>query len=68
MNSKLEAQYSQEIDTMKRQDLIEVLLQFKDCFRTEVTCQWLDRQSTERLRILVLAARLYRVLRQQPPV
>jgi hypothetical protein len=55
-----------DVDRMDRAELIGKLLKFKDCIRTEFTSQWIDRQSTHQLRILLLAAQLYRVLLHYP--
>jgi hypothetical protein len=54
-----------DIDTLSREELIAQLLEFRDCARTKFTWQWLDRQSTERLQMFLLAAQLYRTLRHQ---
>jgi hypothetical protein len=54
-----------EVDLLSREELVAVLGDFKDCTRTRFTREWLDRQSTERLRLLVLAVQLYRALVHQ---
>jgi hypothetical protein len=62
--SSEEAQ-GRDVDLMSREELIDQLLEFKDCTRTRFTRAWLDRQSTERLRTFVLAAQLYSALLHQ---
>jgi hypothetical protein len=54
-----------DIDSLNREELIAQLLEFRDCARTKFTWQWLDRQSTERLQMFLLAAQLYRALLYQ---
>jgi hypothetical protein len=65
MLSKSDDLTGRDIDHMNRKELIRMLLKYKDCVRTEVTAQWLDRQPTAWLRVLVLALQLYRVLQHQ---
>jgi hypothetical protein len=55
----------QDVDTMDRAELMGRLRQFKDCVRTGFSKQWMDRQSTQQLQILLLAAQLYRVVARQ---
>ena len=65
MISKMKTLTGREIDFMDRAELIAVLRKRKCCVRTEFTRQWLDRQSTESLRLLVFAVELYRALQFQ---
>ena len=57
-----------QIDSLKRRDLISILLEFKDCPPISFTEPWLEEQTTDRLRLLLLAARLYRALRMRAAV
>ena len=53
------------IDRMTRQELIEAVSSKRHCLRTDlVGC--LEEESTERLQLLLLVARLIQVLRQEP--
>jgi hypothetical protein len=68
MLAKPETLTSREVDLLTRQELIDQLLENRDLVRTAFTSEWLSRQATERLRVLVLAVQLYRVLRYPPHV
>ena len=63
MYSKPELLTSGTIDFMDREGLMRELSRCKDCVRTEFTRQWMDRQSTEMLRVLLLAVQLYRAVK-----
>jgi hypothetical protein len=63
MFSKPESLTSREVDLLNREELIDMLLENRDLVRTTFTSEWLARQSTERLRVLLLAVQLYRALR-----
>jgi len=53
------------IDRMSRQELIEAVSSKRDCLRADlVGC--LEEESTDRLQLLLLVARLIQVLRQEP--
>ena len=56
---------SREIKSMSREELIGVLLKCKDSVRTEFTQQWLDRQTTDRLRVVLLGVLFYRLMHNQ---
>ncbi len=53
------------LDDLGREQLIGALLECRDKLSFEFTPEWLEAQSTERLRLLLLAAKLLRVLRQK---
>jgi len=52
-----------QIDSLRRAELIEVLLAFKECPQITFSQAWLEEQPTDKLRLLLLAARLYRALK-----
>jgi hypothetical protein len=56
---------NREVDLLSREELVGIVGNFKDCTRVRFTRDWLDRQTTERLRLLVLAIQLYRALVHQ---
>jgi hypothetical protein len=53
------------LDDLGRKQLIDALLASRDKLSLDFTSEWLEAQSTERLRLLLLAAKLLRVLRQK---
>jgi hypothetical protein len=53
------------LDRMDREQLIAALGRARHWLLVEISDEWLSEQSTERLRILLLAAKLLRVLRQR---
>jgi hypothetical protein len=48
-----------------REQLLATLSERQDCLPLELTEDWLEQQTTDRLRLLVLAARLIFVSREQ---
>jgi hypothetical protein len=52
------------LEEMNREQLIAVLLEARDWLSLEFTREWLAEQSTDGLRLFMLAAKLVRVLRQ----
>jgi hypothetical protein len=52
-----------QIDSLKRQQLINILIEFRECGALEFNKPWLEQLTTDHLRLLLLAARLYRALR-----
>jgi hypothetical protein len=52
-----------QLDSLQRAQLIGTLLDFKDCPQISFSRSWLEKQPTEKLRLLLLAARLYRGLK-----
>jgi hypothetical protein len=52
------------LEEMSRERLIAALLEERDCLSLEFTREWLEEQSTDGLRLFMLAAKLVRVLRQ----
>jgi len=50
------------IDSLKREQLIRILMEFKECTPLPINEEWLEEQTTDRLRLLLLAVRLYRAL------
>jgi hypothetical protein len=52
-----------QIDSLQRARLICILMDFKDCPQISFSRTWLEEQPTEKLRLLLLAARLYRAVR-----
>jgi hypothetical protein len=52
------------LDGQNRDQLIDTLMERKDELRLEFTRQWLEDQSTDRLRLLVLAAKLLSLVRR----
>ncbi|HEV3444659.1 MAG TPA: hypothetical protein VG099_08460 [Gemmataceae bacterium] len=52
------------LEEMSREQLIAALLEERDCLSLEFTREWLAEQSTDGLRLFMLAAKLVRVLRQ----
>lgn len=65
MLSRLDDLETRDVDTVGREELIGILLDFKDGARVRFTPDWVNRQPTERLRLLVLAVQLYRALEYQ---
>jgi len=53
------------LDELSRDQLIRSLLEYRDALSLEFTASWLEGHSTESLRLLLLAAKLLRVLRQK---
>jgi hypothetical protein len=53
------------LDDLSRDQLISALLECRDNLSLEFTPEWLEGQTLERLRLLLLAAKLLRVLRQK---
>jgi hypothetical protein len=53
------------LDDLSRDQLIRSLLQYRDALSLDFTPSWLEGHSTECLRLLLLAAKLLRVLRQK---
>jgi hypothetical protein len=53
-----------QLDSMSREQLISRLLEFKDNTPVEFCQELLEQQGTDRLRLLLLAVKLIRVLRQ----
>jgi hypothetical protein len=51
------------LDSLRRGQLIGILRDFEECPELVFSEAFLERQPTERLRLLVLAARLYRALK-----
>jgi hypothetical protein len=56
---------NRDVDLLSREELVALLGEAKELTRTRFTREWLERQSTEGLRLLVLAVQLYRVLLHQ---
>jgi hypothetical protein len=54
-----------QLDGMSREDLLAALRQLGEPLQLRFTAEWLQRKSTDQLRILLLTARLLAVLRQQ---
>ena len=52
-----------QIDSLRRAQLIDILLAFKECPQITFSKSWLEEQPTDKLRLLLLAARLYRALK-----
>jgi hypothetical protein len=52
------------LEKLNREQLIAVLMERLDGPSLDFTKEWLDAQSSDRLRLFVLAAKLFRVLRQ----
>ena len=52
-----------QIDSLDQQQLIRLLVEFRKGGSIEFNESWLELQPTDRLRLLLLAARLYRALR-----
>jgi hypothetical protein len=52
-----------QIDSLRRAQLIDILLAFKECPQISFSQPWLEEQPTDKLRLLLLAARLYRALK-----
>ena len=50
---------------MNRDQLIATLLEHRDALALEFTREWLETQSTDGLRLFMLAAKLLRVLRER---
>jgi hypothetical protein len=48
-----------EVSLLQRDELIDLLLRVEDDARLRFTSDWLERQPTDRLRLLFLMARLY---------
>jgi hypothetical protein len=53
------------LEKLSRDQLIEALLERKDCLSLEFTREWLQVQHTEQLRLFLLAAKLLRALQQR---
>jgi hypothetical protein len=51
------------LDSLGRAQLIGILLDFKECPQLTFSQPFLKKQPTDRLRLLLLAARLYRALK-----
>jgi len=56
---------SYETDVMNREDLINTLLGFNDGGHLHFVREWLEQQPAARLRLLVIAARLYGELKMR---
>jgi hypothetical protein len=48
---------------LRRAQLLGILLDFKDCPQISFSRSWLEEQPTDKLRLLLLAARLCRALK-----
>jgi hypothetical protein len=53
------------LDKLNREELIAKLMESQEGVALDFARDWLDAQSTDRLRLYVLAARLFRILRQR---
>ena len=53
------------LQDMNREQLIATLLACRDVLGLEFTREWLERQSTDGLRLFMLAAKLLHVLRER---
>jgi len=51
------------LDSLRRAQLIGFLLNFKECPQLTFSQSWLEEQPTDKLRLLLLAARLCRALK-----
>jgi len=51
------------LDSLRRAQLIGMLLDFKECPQLTFSLPWLKEQPTDKLRLLLLAARLCRALK-----
>ncbi len=51
------------LDSLRRAQLIGMLLDFKECPQLTFSLPWLEEQPTDKLRLLLLAARLCRALK-----
>jgi hypothetical protein len=63
MISRLGRVEIRQIDSLRRAQLLGILLGFKDCPQISFSRNWLEEQPTDKLRLLLLAARLYRAVR-----
>ena len=63
MTSRMGRVKIRQLDSLQRAQLIGILLDFKDCPQISFSRTWLEEQPTEKLRLLLLAARLYRAVR-----
>jgi len=52
------------LEKLNREQLIAMLMERLDGLSLDFTKEWLEAQSSDRLRLFVLAAKLFRVLRQ----
>jgi hypothetical protein len=55
------------LDKLTREQLIASLMEHREHLSLQFTRGWLERQTTEGLQFFLLAAKLLRVLRCQPP-
>jgi hypothetical protein len=53
----------QQLDSLDREQLLAKLSHHLDCLPLEFTHEWQDRQATDSLRMLLLAARVIHLLR-----
>ena len=63
MTSRMGRVKIRQLDSLQRARLICILMDFKDCPQISFSRTWLEEQPTEKLRLLLLAARLYRAVR-----
>ena len=63
MTSRMGRVKIRQLDSLQRARLICILMDFKDCPQISFSRTWLEEQPTEKLRLLLLAARLCRGLR-----
>jgi hypothetical protein len=53
------------LEKLTREELLTMLLERMDGLELDFTREWLEAHSSDRLRLFLLAARLFRVLRQK---
>src|SRR5215468_8103423 len=53
------------LEKLNREQLITMLMERLDGLSLNFTKDWLEKQSSDRLRLFLLAAKLFRVLRQK---
>jgi hypothetical protein len=63
MISRMGKVETRHLDSLRRAQLIGILLNFKECPQLTFSQSWLEEQPTDKLRLLLLAARLCRALK-----
>jgi hypothetical protein len=62
MISQLGNLETRQIDSLDREELMSTILNLKEYTRINFSQQWLNHQPSDRLRMLLLAMKLFRVL------
>jgi hypothetical protein len=63
MISQLGNLETRQIDLLDREELMSTILNLKEYTRINFSQHWLNQQPSDRLRMLLLAMKLFRVLR-----